>query len=160
MLRLRHAQLPADPAAPTEGSRRCSNGTSLESERRVIGNYPATRDDDCAAADRIDFFEYVSGDDDDLVARHLVDERAHFVLLVRVEAVGGLVENQTGGSCTMACASPHGAESLWKGSRWFDRGPGQLQAPDDGNPAARAAIALETAQISDEFQEPRTLISP
>ena len=51
-------------------------------------------DDDGAGADGLDLFEDVGRDDDRLVRRHRRDQRAHLVLLVRVEPVGRLVQDQ------------------------------------------------------------------
>src|SRR6187402_2450993 len=66
----------------------------LEAGGRVVGDEFALRDDDGARAHRVHFFEDVCGDDDGLLLRDFTDERADLVLLQRVEAVGGLVEDQ------------------------------------------------------------------
>ena len=66
----------------------------LEPARRVVGENLAVRDDDRAAADGLHFLEQVRRDHDDLRLRHAPDELAHLVLLVRIEAVGRLVEDQ------------------------------------------------------------------
>ena len=59
-----------------------------------VGHHPAARDDHRPGADRLDLLEDVGRDDDRLVLGHLADQPAHAVLLVRVEAVGRLVEHQ------------------------------------------------------------------
>ncbi len=51
-------------------------------------------DDDDAVADGFDFFEDVGGEDDGFVCGHGLYQLSHFVLLVGVEAVGGLVEDE------------------------------------------------------------------
>ena len=66
----------------------------LERARRFVRDDAAVGDDDGAGADLVHFFEDMGGDDDQLVLAEFVDEAAHFVLLVRVEAVGGLVQDQ------------------------------------------------------------------
>ena len=67
---------------------------ALQRGRRVVGHDLAAGDDDRAGADGVDLFEDVGGDDDRLVRRHALDQRPHLMLLVRVEAVGRLVEHQ------------------------------------------------------------------
>src|SRR6185437_14459622 len=62
-------------------------------QRCVVRDDPPARDDDRAIADRIDLFEDVRRDDDDLVARHLVDQGADLEFLVGIQAVGGLIED-------------------------------------------------------------------
>ena len=59
---------------------------------RVVHDHFAARDDDHPGADRLDLLEDVGGEDDGLLGSHLLDEVAHLVLLVGVEAVRGLVE--------------------------------------------------------------------
>lgn len=51
-------------------------------------------DDDDAVADGFDFFEDVGGEDDGFVGGHRLYQLSHFVLLVGVEAIGGLVEDE------------------------------------------------------------------
>ena len=62
--------------------------------RRFVGDDAPGGDDDRAVTDRIHFFENVRGDHDDLVRRHVADQFPHLVLLVRIQAVGGLVQDQ------------------------------------------------------------------
>ncbi len=52
------------------------------------------RDDDRAVADGFDFLEQMRRDHDDLRLRHAPDQLADLVLLIRIEAVGRLVEDQ------------------------------------------------------------------
>jgi hypothetical protein len=52
------------------------------------------RDDDGAVADGLDLLEQVRRDHDDLRLGHAADQLANLVLLVRIEAVGRLVEDQ------------------------------------------------------------------
>ncbi len=80
--------------ARNTSSRRPEGAQRLEARGRVVGHELAARDDDGARADGVDLFEDVRGNDDGLLARDLADERADFVLLQRIEAVGGLVEDQ------------------------------------------------------------------
>ncbi len=60
----------------------------------IVGDDPTASDDDGARADRLDLFQNVGRDHDDLVLRHLVDQDTDFLLLIRIEAVGGLVQDQ------------------------------------------------------------------
>ena len=80
--------------ARNTSSRRPEGARALQARGRVVGHELAVRDDDGARAHGVDFFEDVRGDDDGLLARDLADERADLVLLQRIEAVGGLVEDQ------------------------------------------------------------------
>ena len=52
------------------------------------------RNDQSPGAHRIDFFKDMGRDHNRFVGRHLLEQRPHFVLLVGVESVGGLVEDQ------------------------------------------------------------------
>ncbi|MNN22539.1 hypothetical protein D3C81_1358990 [compost metagenome] len=67
---------------------------AFQLERRAIGDQPAGSDHQRTGADCADFLEDMRGNDDDLVGRQILDQLAHLMLLVRVEAVGGLVEDQ------------------------------------------------------------------
>src|SRR4051794_5312338 len=67
---------------------------ALQLVRPRVGHDPAAGDHDGAGADRVDLLEDVGRDDDRLVLGHVADEAADLVLLVRVEAVGGLVQHQ------------------------------------------------------------------
>ena len=137
-------------------------GLRGETLRRVVGDDLAARDDDGARADRIHLFEDVGGDDDDLVARHLVDERAHFVLLVGIETVRGLIEDQhrrvVDQRLREADAAPEAFGERVDGLREHLL---ELQPPDDVGQPLRALLALQLAQLRDEFEErPSTVISP
>ncbi len=68
--------------------------TRLERARRFIGNDSSIRDDDGARAYLVHLFQYVGGNDDQLVLAQFVDEAAHFVLLVGIQSVGGFVQDQ------------------------------------------------------------------
>jgi hypothetical protein len=61
---------------------------------RAVRDDAAAVDDDGAAARGVDFLEDVGGKHDRLALAELADQVAHLVLLVRVEAVGRLVEDQ------------------------------------------------------------------
>ena len=61
---------------------------------RAVGDDPAAVDDDRARAGGVDFLEDVGRKDDRLLLPELADQVAHLVLLVRIEAVGGLVHDQ------------------------------------------------------------------
>ena len=61
---------------------------------RAVEQHSPAGDDDRARAHRLDFFEDVGRQHNGLAGRHLLDERAHFVLLIRVQAVGRFVQNQ------------------------------------------------------------------
>ena len=69
-------------------------GAVDQGRRLLVGDDPAVGDDDGPRADGIHLLQDVGGDDDHLVGRHGLDQLAHLVLLVRVEAVGGLVQDQ------------------------------------------------------------------
>ena len=60
----------------------------------LVGHDLAARDDDDPVADGLRLLEDVGGEDDGLFGGHVLDEVAHLVLLVGVEAVGRLVEDQ------------------------------------------------------------------
>ena len=112
-------------------------------------------DDDRARADRVDLFEDVRRDHDDLVARHRVDQRAHFVLLVRIEAVGRLVEDQHRGIVQDRLREADAAlEALrQRVDRLFEHAL-QMQPRDRRRRGARwRALALEPAHVGDEFEE-------
>ena len=67
---------------------------ALQLQRRAIGEQAALSDDHRAGAQRRDLFEDMGGNDHDLVAGQALDELAHLMLLVGVEAIGRLVEDQ------------------------------------------------------------------
>ena len=75
-------------------NRTSSFRTCLEFLRRTVSHHAAAVDDDHARAGCFDFFEDVCGENDRLFLAHALDESAHLVLLVGVEAVGRLVKNQ------------------------------------------------------------------
>lgn len=62
--------------------------------RGAVSDDLAFVDDNRAAADRLDLFQYMGGYDDGLFRGHVVNEFAHMVLLIGVEPIGGLVENE------------------------------------------------------------------
>src|SRR5215213_9097611 len=68
-------------------------GARLELLRSFVRDDTALGDDDGARANRIHLFEDMCRDHDDLVAADRVDETAHFVFLVWVEAIRRLIEN-------------------------------------------------------------------
>jgi hypothetical protein len=68
--------------------------TRFQLTRRFVRHQPALRNDHCTCADRVHFFEDVSGDDDDLVLAQIVDQSPDFVFLIRIQAVGRFIENQ------------------------------------------------------------------
>ena len=75
-------------------NRTSSFRTCLKFLRRTVSHHAAAVDDDHARAGCFDFFEDVCGENDRLFLAHALDESAHLVLLVGVEAVGRLVKNQ------------------------------------------------------------------
>src|SRR5579859_2136498 len=66
----------------------------LEGARRLVRNDAAVRDDDGAGTHFVHLFQDVGGDDDQLVLAEFVDEPPYFVLLVRIETIGGFVQDQ------------------------------------------------------------------
>ena len=66
----------------------------LQLLRRAVGDDLAAVDDDDARAGRLDLLQDVGREDDRLVLAHALDEVAHLVLLVGIEAVGRLVHDQ------------------------------------------------------------------
>src|SRR6266436_3756838 len=71
-----------------------ASGARLQLLRRAVGDDAAAVDDDGPGARRLDLLEDVGRKNDRLLLAHAADERAYLVLLVRIEAVGGLVEDQ------------------------------------------------------------------
>ena len=123
--------------------------------RRVVGEDAAVRDDDGAVADGVDLFEDVCGDDDDLVLRHRVDERADFVLLIRIQAVGGFVENQHRWIVQQRLRQSDAALESF-GER-FDHllqhaSEMRVAAMTSGHPAL-ATVAGQSAHVGDEVEE-------
>lgn len=66
----------------------------LELFRRAIGHDLAAIDNYGAGARSIDFFENMSRKENALGRPQAFDELSHLVLLIRIETVGGLIENQ------------------------------------------------------------------
>jgi hypothetical protein len=66
----------------------------FELGRRAVRDHAPGADHDGPRADRVDLLEDVRREHDDLLVRHLADQRADLVLLVGVEPVGGLVHDQ------------------------------------------------------------------
>ncbi len=66
----------------------------FERARRLVGDDAAVGDDDGAGAHLVHLLQDVGRHDDQLVLAELVDQAAHFVFLIRVEAVGRLVQDQ------------------------------------------------------------------
>ena len=62
--------------------------------RGAVGDDLAAIDDDRARTSRLDFLEDVGRKNDRLCSRPSAGSGAHFVLLVRIEAVGRFVQNQ------------------------------------------------------------------
>src|SRR6185312_5239867 len=125
-----------------------------EPDGGVVGDQAAARDDDGARAHGRDFFQDVRRDDDDLVARHLVDELAHLVLLVGIESVGGLVQDKyrrivhdrLRQADTAAKALRQRVDGLLEHSL-------QLQTRDHVVQARGAPRAFQPAQVGDEVQK-------
>jgi len=122
--------------------------------RGVVRDDAALRDDDRSRAHRVDLFEDVGGDHDDLVARHVVDQRAHLVLLVRVEAVGGLIEYEHRRIVHDRLRQSHApTEALRERLDALLEHTLELQVIDDVPQARRAPRPLEPAQIGDEREK-------
>ncbi len=66
----------------------------LQLLRRAIGDDFSAIDDHRAGARGIDLFENVRGKQNALRGAESLDQLADFVLLIRIEAIGGLIENQ------------------------------------------------------------------
>lgn len=77
-----------------QGDRLVITRAAFQLQRRAVGQQLAVGDHHRASAHGRDLFEDVGGDDDYLVVGQALDQPAHLVFLIRVEAVGGLVENQ------------------------------------------------------------------
>ena len=69
-------------------------GLLLEFLRRAVGDDLAAVDDDGARAGGLDFLQDVGGENDRLLLAHPLDQLADLVFLVRVQAVGGFVQDQ------------------------------------------------------------------
>ena len=69
----------------------------LELFRCAVRDDASAVDDDHARAHDFHLFEDVRRKNDGLVGAHALDEIAHFVLLIRIETVGGLVEDENVG---------------------------------------------------------------
>ena len=111
-------------------------------------------DDDRARAHGVHFLEDMRRHDDGLVLRHRIDQAAHFVFLVRIEAVGRLVENQHGRIVHDRLGQTDAAlEALRQGiDRLFEHAV-QMQAFDHIVDALRAARAGQAAHVGDESEE-------
>ena len=112
------------------------------------------RDDHGTCADGVDLLEDVRGDHDGLLARDLGDQRAHLVFLQRVEAVGGLVQDQHLRVVHDGLREADAAlEAFRQGFDGLLEHAFELQPADHVVEALLAAFPLEPAQVGDEFQE-------
>ena len=111
---VRQSSRPSDSTASTSGSAAmapraassCSAFSNLrltalmiaracfQGVRGLVGDDAAVRDDDGAGAHLVHLLEDVGGDDDQFLPAQLVDQPPDLVLLVRVEAVGGFVQDE------------------------------------------------------------------
>ena len=99
-------------------------GPGLQLGRRAVGDHFALGDDHGACTHRVDFFQYVRGQDNGLVPCHGPDEPAHFMFLVGIEPVGGFVENQHGRIVHNGLSQAHPPlESLGEGVNRLMRHP-------------------------------------
>ena len=122
--------------------------------RRLVGEDAARGDDDRAIADRVDLFEDVGRDHDDLVLRHRADQRAHLVLLVRIEAVGRLVEDQHLRVVQQRLRQADAAlEALRQRLDDLLEHARQAEARDDVVEPRAAPLAGQAAHVGDEFEE-------
>ncbi len=140
--------------ARNTSSRRPDGARARSAGGRVIGHELAARDDERARAHGIHLFEDVRGDDDGLLLRDLADERAHLVLLQRVEAIGGLVEDQHLGVVHDGLGQADAPlEALGERVDALRDDTLELQPADDVVQPRLAVRILEAAQIRDEVQE-------
>ena len=127
-----------------------------------IGHDPAAGDDHRPGADRLDLLEDVGRDHDRLVAGHLGDQLAHPVLLVRVQAVGRLVEHQHGRIVhdRLGEADP-ALEALGQGLDRAVRHLLELGPRDRRVDPALAVLARRSPRISaTKRRKPSTVMSP
>jgi hypothetical protein len=123
---------------------------------RGVGEQAAAGDDDRAGAHRLDFLEDVGRQQDGAVTREFGDQPAHFVLLVRVEAVGGLVEDQRLGVVQDRRGQAHAAaEALRQRLDGLLPHAVERQALAHEAEPLLARVATQAAQVGDEPEEAR-----
>src|SRR6266581_4615138 len=131
-----------------------ARGARLELLRRAVGDDAAAVDDDRPGARRLDLLEDVRRENDRLGLAHAADERAHLVLLVRIEPVGGLIEDQHLGIVDQGLGEA-GAVAKALGER-IDRLPEhalQVAQLDHASYRAPASLAAQTAHRGGELEE-------
>ncbi|VTM08014.1 Uncharacterised protein [Pseudomonas aeruginosa] len=124
-------------------------------QRRAVRQQAPAADHQGAAAERRDLLEDMGGDDHDAIPRQPADQLADLVLLVRIEAVGGLVENQRGRLVEDRLGQADApAEALGQGLDGLPAHLAQLQqAEHPSDPLALAGTTV-AADLGDEIEEP------
>ena len=129
-------------------------GTRLQSGGCFVGDDAAVRDDDGARADLVHLFQNVRRDDDQLVFAELIDQTPNLVLLIRIESVGGFVENQhlriVNQRLRQADAAP---ETLRQGLDDLVDHRAQAQPVDDDVAALAPQLTAQPAHVGDEVQK-------
>ncbi|MNV51191.1 hypothetical protein D3C71_1432310 [compost metagenome] len=127
---------------------------ALQLQRRAIGEQLAVGDHHRAGTDRADFFENMGGDDHDLVVGQALDQLAHLVLLVRIEAIGRLVEDQHLGIMHDGLGQPDPAlEALGQGLDRLFEDSVQLDLGHRPGDPLTFRRPPETAHLGDELEE-------
>ena len=126
----------------------------LERARRLVRHDTAVGNDDGASAHLVNLFQDVGGDDDEFVLAELIDEPAHFVLLIGVQAIGRLVENQDLRVVDERLGQTDAApESLGERFNHLLDDRGECEALDDDAASLAAPRARQAADIGDEIEK-------
>ena len=121
---------------------------------RAVGDDAAAVDDHGPRAHGLHLLQDVRGDDDGLVLGHVGDELAHLVLLVGVEAVGGLVHDQHLRVVQDGLGDGDAAlEALRQRLDPLLQHGGELRLLDRGGDAPLGLLAVEAADLGDEGEE-------
>ncbi len=126
----------------------------LERGGGFVGNDAAIGDDDGARAHLVHLLQDVGRNDHQFVLAQLVDQAPHFVFLIRVEPIGGLVQDQDLRIVDQRLGQADAAPESF-GERFddlFDHGRESQTVDHDGAPFA-PLFAREAAHIGDEIQK-------
>src|SRR5256885_2431280 len=139
---------------PEEILQLSGGGARLELLRCAVGDDATAVDDDRSGASRLDLLEDVRGEDDRLVLAHLAYQRAHLVLLVRIEPVGGLVKDQHLRVVDQRlCEAGAVAEALRERIDRLPENVLQMAQLDDAAYRAAPSLAAQSAHLGCELEE-------
>lgn len=127
----------------------------LELGRGLIHHDPPLRDDDDTGTDRLHLFKDVGRENDRLFGRHVFDERADLILLIRIETVRRFIEHQHGRIVQQRLREPHPLfVSLREGLDCLLSHRIEVGKPDGAIDLARACFrAAEAAGFGDEAKK-------